>query len=200
MNMQSLAYSLVVFLICASAHADIFAFVDENGVTHYSNVPSDDRYESILRSATDKNGSPIHPKLLKLSVQFDPFIRDAAREADVDPELLRAVIVVESGFDARAVSHAGAQGLMQLMPATAATYGVSDVFDPQDNIRGGARYLRALLDRYDQNYELVLAAYNAGEKAVEKYGNKIPPFAETQKYVPKVMRLYNKLSQLSRSG
>ena len=101
--------------------------------------------------------------------------------------LLHAIIAVESAYDARAVSSKGAQGLMQLMPATAQRFGVLDPFDPHENVRAGARYLKALMAQFNGDLKLTLAAYNAGESAVVRYGNRVPPFAETQKYVPKVM-------------
>ncbi|MCP5092571.1 MAG: lytic transglycosylase domain-containing protein [Gammaproteobacteria bacterium] len=195
--MRSSVLGILILLGSSPALADIFAFVDALGITHFSNVPTDARYELILNSGNDSELPAIHPSLLELSARYDSMIRAEAISAEVEPELLRAVIVVESGFDAKAVSSAGAQGLMQLMPATAKNYGVNDVFDPQQNIRGGARYLRDLIDRYDKNYELALAAYNAGEEAVRKYGNNIPPFAETQKYVPKVMNIYSRLLDMT---
>lgn len=191
------ACMIFALLLPALGQADIYAYIDAEGVTHFSNVPDDNNYERVMAEAADRSGSPLHPSLLRLSVRYDSMIREAASSADVDPELLRAVIVVESGFDVDAVSRAGAQGLMQLMPATAKAYGVLDAFDPQQNLRGGARYLRDLLDRYDEDYELVLAAYNAGEQAVAKYGRRIPPFAETMDYVPKVLGLYNRLILMS---
>ena len=104
--------------------------------------------------------------------------------------LLHAVIRAESAYNPSAVSHAGAQGLMQLMPGTAARYGVSNSFDPVENVRGGAAYLRDLLDMFDQDLRLALAGYNAGEGAVMKYGRTIPPYAETQGYVRKVLDYY----------
>jgi soluble lytic murein transglycosylase-like protein len=191
------ACMIFALLLPALGQADIYAYIDADGVTHFSNVPVDDNYERVMAEAADGSGSPLHPSLLRLSVRYDSMIREAASAADVDPELLRAVIVVESGFDVDAVSRAGAQGLMQLMPATARAYGVVDAFDPRQNLRAGARYLRDLLDRYDQDFELVLAAYNAGEQAVAKYGGQIPPFAETMDYVPKVLGLYNRLILMS---
>lgn len=114
-------------------------------------------------------------------------VLQVAQEIDVSPYLLHAVISVESAYDARAVSRKGAQGLMQLMPATAQRFGVTDPFDPHDNVRGGARYLKALLAQFNGDLQLSLAAYNAGESAVVRYGNRVPPYAETQKYVPKVL-------------
>ena len=113
---------------------------------------------------------------LARSAVYDPYIEAAARATALEPALLRAVILAESGFNERAVSKKGAQGLMQLMPATALHYGALDPFDPDQNIAAGARYLRALVDRYDSDLQLVLAAYNAGESAVEKYGRRIPPY------------------------
>lgn len=113
-----------------------------------------------------------------------------ARTEELDPDLLDAVIVVESGYNARAVSEKGAQGLMQLMPATAERFGVADVFDPSANMRGGARYLRWLMGRFDGDLKLVLAAYNAGEGAVAAHSNRIPPYPETQRYVRRVLELY----------
>ena len=121
------------------------------------------------------------------------FIRDIAVIAGqhrLEPELLHAVISAESAFNPKAVSHAGAMGLMQLMPATAARFGVNNPFDPVANMRGGARYLRWLLDRF-KSLKLAIAAYNAGEGAVERYGNAIPPFKETQTYVARVLEFYN---------
>lgn len=117
----------------------------------------------------------------------------AARDQRLDPLLLDALIGIESGYSPRAVSPRGALGLMQLMPQTAKQYGVTDPFDPNQNIGAGARHLRMLLDRFDQNTSLALAAYNAGEAAVWRYGLRIPPFAETAAYVPKVLGRYTEL-------
>jgi soluble lytic murein transglycosylase-like protein len=188
--------------LCFSTVAlgDIYAFVDENGVTHFSNVPTDEHYQLILRSPVTQAAAPVNPALLRRAQRYDPVIEDAARAAEIDASLLRALIVVESGFDERAVSHRGARGLMQLMPVTARRYGVKDAFDPVQNIRAGARYLRDLLDRFDNDLEIVLAAYNAGEDAVERYGRAIPPFAETRAYVPRVLGVYTSLRVLADSS
>ncbi len=120
---------------------------------------------------------------------FDSLISDAAKRYQLDPALVKAVVHTESNFDPQAVSRSGAQGLMQLMPATAASLGVEDSLDPADNVDGGARYLRQMLNRYDQNVSLALAAYNAGPGAVDRYGA-VPPYAETQRYVPRALALY----------
>jgi soluble lytic murein transglycosylase-like protein len=113
-----------------------------------------------------------------------------ARDHRLAPELMDAIIVVESAYEPEAVSSKGAMGLMQLMPDTATRFNVANAFDPAENMRGGARYLRWLMDRFDGELELVLAAYNAGEGAVERHGNRIPPYNETQAYVVRVLRLY----------
>jgi soluble lytic murein transglycosylase-like protein len=117
----------------------------------------------------------------------------------VEPNLLRAVIVVESGFNSRAVSKRGAVGLMQLMPATASRFGVSDLYDPKQNVHAGASYLKFLMDRFGHDVRLALAAYNAGEDAVERNGGRIPPFTETMAYVPKVLKIYRMLADLPRA-
>lgn len=123
---------------------------------------------------------------------FQALIRRSAVEMRVDPALIQAVILRESAFDSQATSPAGARGLMQLMPPTAAALGVSDSYDPEQNIRGGARYLRMLLDRFNGNVPLALAAYNAGPGAVEQYAG-IPPYKETRAYVGQVLSTYERL-------
>lgn len=170
-------------------------------MTHYTNVPADPRYAMLLKAAAEvpvtRAGDRLDPGILARSSVFDVYIAEAAAVSDIHPDLLRAVIVVESGFNSNAVSRRGAQGLMQLMPATAKFYGVKNAFDPAQNIAGGARYLRVLLDRYDDDLHLVLAAYNAGESAVERAGRRIPPYKETRAYVPRVLKIFRSLSASS---
>ena len=182
----------------AFARADIFAFTDANGVTHFSNVPADARFKLLIAAPPD----PGLPKTrghavdwLARSEQYDQAISGAAKANTIQAALVRAVIVVESGFNPRAVSKKGAVGLMQLQPATAKRYGVKNSFDPDQNIRAGAHYLSDLLTRFDSNLELALAAYNAGEEAVERYGRHVPPYRETMNYVPSVMKVYQRLME-----
>src|ERR1700741_4006759 len=190
---------LTVAALGSVAHADIYRFVDEAGVVHFSNVPSDARYAlymvtPVARDAQRAAGS------LQRAAEYDPAIRRAAHAAAVRPELVRAVIAVESAFKPDAVSKRGAVGLMQLKPETARRYGVANSFDPEQNILGGARYLRDLLVRYGNDLELTLAAYNAGEEAIERYGRAVPPFSETRRSVLAVVRLYRSLLTQSAAG
>ncbi len=199
-NFAQMLFILAASLAAMTANADIYVFTDTNGVMYFSNVPVDSRYEILIHSKTDDapGDTILNPNMLERSASFNPIIEQAASSNGMDSALLRAVIVVESGFDERAESNAGAQGLMQLMPATAEHYGVSDTFDPTQNINAGAQHLGELIDRYEDDLELALAAYNAGENAVERYGRRIPPFQETRRYVPKVIRIYNSLLKLEK--
>ena len=187
--------SLLAMMVCltagGAARADIYSFTDSAGVVHYSNVPADSRYERLIADPPPPS-SPQGVELRTKAAAFSDLIDEAARHAEVSPALLRAVIAVESAFDPRAVSPKGAQGLMQLQPATARRYGVHRPFDPRDNLRGGASYIRDLLKHYGNDLELALAAYNAGEDAVDRHGRTIPPFPETQAYVPAVLRFYRR--------
>jgi soluble lytic murein transglycosylase-like protein len=190
---------LVMVTVCAApgfAWADVYSYTDANGVAHFSNVPADSRFQLLIASPTD--GVAASPKeksidWLARSAQYDGVISGAAKAATIQAALVRAVIVVESGFNPRAVSKKGAIGLMQLQPATAKRYGVKNIYDPGENVRAGAHYLSDLLTRFNSNLELALAAYNAGEEAVERYGRHVPPYRETLAYVPSVMKVYQRL-------
>lgn len=197
---------LATGVLCLSSpcRADIYYYVDAGGSTHFSNVPADDHYRLLLaapRSANHSNSATAVTWLTRAS-SFDHLIEDAAHAHAVQSALVRALIVVESGFNPRALSKRGAMGLMQLLPDTARRYGVRDIYDPAQNIRAGVRYLSDLMTLYDSNTELALAAYNAGEAAVARYGGHIPPYRETQEYVPNVLRVYRLLAsqELSSRG
>lgn len=187
--------SVCALLTIRSAGASIFAFTDANGTTHYSNVPVDARYQVVIVAAMHNDVESLEPlsTLLLRSERYTGLIETAARENRIEPALVRAVILAESGCDPRATSKRGAQGLMQLMPATALQYGAKNAFDPAQNIRAGSRYLHDLADRYSQDLELVLAAYNAGPTAVDQHGGTVPPLKETLEYVPRVLRIYRHL-------
>jgi soluble lytic murein transglycosylase-like protein len=202
MRVTVLSLQLALLSAAAGAYADVYSFVDDSGVVHYTNVPVDPRYQFLLASPHEqtRSGQPYDAVLLAEAGKFDPLIESAAAATAVEPELLRAVIAVESGFDPRALSKAGAAGLMQLMPETARRYGVRDRFDPRQNVYAGARHLKALIERYDHDVRLALAAYNAGERAVDRCGGCIPRYRETQAYVPRVWQMYQRLLTQAAAG
>jgi soluble lytic murein transglycosylase-like protein len=182
----------------ASAHAaDIFRYVDKNGKVHYTNVPQDSRYK-IHRRVDSRNPvtetlvGPIRHYDHRQRNRYEQEIASAARAHNIDPALIHAVISAESGYNPLARSHAGAAGLMQLMPETAKRYGARNRLDPEQNIQAGTRYLRMLMNLFNNNLELVLAAYNAGENAVIRAGHRVPPYAETMNYVPRVLKYYRR--------
>ncbi len=192
----SYLFVLAALALASLAHADIYEFTDSNGVTHFSNVPSDSRFKLLLAAEPEAGArAAAGPAVnwLAQSAKYDQAITGAAKANTIQAALVRAVIVVESGFNPHAVSKKGAVGLMQLLPSTARRYGVQNMNDPEQNIRAGAHYLSDLLARFDSNLELALAAYNAGEEAVERYGRHVPPFRETMSYVPSVMKVYQRL-------
>jgi soluble lytic murein transglycosylase-like protein len=187
----------LLFAADALANSKIYSYVDEQGMRHYTDVPDNNRYRLLLLTPQDRtsSGDRYDSQWLARATQFDSIIEHAAVSSALEPNLLRAVIVVESGFNSHAVSKRGAVGLMQLMPATGNRFGVSNLYDPRDNVHAGARYLKFLIDRFGQNIRLALAAYNAGEQAVDRNGGQIPPFAETQAYVPRVLKIYRMLTE-----
>jgi soluble lytic murein transglycosylase-like protein len=196
---------LIAALLVASnvsARPQIYTYMDASGVRHYTDVPDNNRYRLLVLSPQDRtaSGDRYDVMLLAKAGQYDSIIEKAALAASVEPNLLRAVIVVESGFNSHAVSKRGAVGLMQLMPATASRFGVSNAYDPRQNVHAGARYLKFLIDRFGQNVGLALAAYNAGEDAVDRNGGQIPPFSETMAYVPRVLKIYRMLSEQTRTA
>lgn len=181
------------------AEAGIYTYVDVNGVIYFTNKSSDPRYEKM--TPVPYPTWPVRldaPAWSAEAGQYSSLIGKVAQEHQIDQALLQAVIAVESGYNPRAVSHKGAKGLMQLMPETARRYGVTDIFDPAQNVRGGARYLRDLMQRFNNDLSLALAAYNAGEEAIVQYGHRIPPFRETMQYVPKVLDAYRQYRSVIR--
>ena len=193
---QVLALAILLTLGCVlsgpSAAVEIYKYVDSQGRVHLTDRPPHNGYQLIQKAGKKLRKSRINFRDKDTNrKRFSSRIAAVARRYQVPEALIHAVIAIESAYDPNAVSRAGAVGLMQLMPATAKRYGVANRRDPTANLTGGTRYLRDLLLRFDSNLELVLAGYNAGENAVEKFGNQIPPFAETQSYVSKVMKLYS---------
>lgn len=181
--------AIFVHLTCNCAYADFYRFVDDEGIVHITNVPTSSKYKWMMN---ERKGPRIPAGLTKTSSRdYDAIIRDTASRYGIDPKLVKAIVKAESDFDAGAVSSKGARGLMQLMPETSRLMGVKDVHDPEDNVEGGIRYFSKLLKIFNWNVPLAVAAYNAGENAVQRYGNKIPPYSETQTYVKRVLDYYS---------
>lgn len=186
-------------LVVAPVSADIFRHVDEDGRVQYTNVPQDSSYK-LHRRIDNKNpvtetlAGEVHYFGSVTRKRYHKHIEAAGRANRIDPALIHAVISAESGYNPFARSRSGAAGLMQLMPATAKRYGAQNRMDPAQNIEAGVRYLRALMNMFDNDLKLVLAAYNAGENAVIRAGNRIPPYAETMTYVPRVLKYYKQYS------
>jgi hypothetical protein len=195
---------LLVLLLAAygNAQADIYRYVNADGVTTFTNIrPSRGGYEIIVREGRGREAeqpgpvarkrvNPVRGYPIAVRTRYARHVGAAANAASLDPLLIHAVISAESGYNPSARSRKGAVGLMQLMPGTAARYGVANRYDPAQNVSAGARYLRDLLRLFDNNLVLALAAYNAGEQAVMKHGNRIPPYRETADYVPRVLDFY----------
>ncbi len=206
--MGKILTNLVVALLAAScmsaARADVYGYADEGGAVYLTDTPVDGDYQLLAVApvepiAVSSNLSQQQAKddenmaVSARGMQYKDEVKLAANDSGVESALLHAVITVESNYNSRAVSPKGARGLMQLMPFTAKRFGVNNSYDPGQNIQGGARYLAYLLKLFKNDFSLAVAAYNAGEDAVIKYGNKVPPYRETVNYVGKVMGLYKKL-------
>ena len=182
------ALVMTLVMTSVSSQAQVYRYTDENGITVLTNIkPVPGRYENVRNVGcygTCIKGVDWHATPLKRT-EFREEVRTAAEVHGVDEALVRAIMHAESWFNPAAVSHAGAQGLMQLMPATQTRFGVADPFDPLDNISAGVAYLAELLDEFDNDWELAVAAYNAGENAVRRHAG-IPPFSETREYVRRI--------------
>ena len=196
-----LALALPLLPLAASAAGAIYGFVDGDGVQHLSNIPNDKRFRIVyvdrLVTAQTALQAPRGIHLLPAAKRpYHDNILRASLSTGIDAALLHAVISVESGYNPGAVSPKGATGLMQLLPATGRRYGGSNLFDPEENIRAGAGYLKYLLNLFNNDLELALAGYNAGENAVIRHGRRLPPYAETERYVPLVVAHYKRLSRI----
>ena len=190
-RVRALLYTAIIATLCCliplgSARGDIYGFRDENGVWHFTNIPSDPRYRLYMRTS----GLKAKPYIVK----YEEIIKRASKQFDVDPHLIKAIIKAESSFEPDAVSESGAQGLMQLMPATARDMKVTNPFDPYENIIGGTKYLSLLLKRFKRNTRLAVAAYNVGAKTVDNC-NGVPPIPQTKRFVERVMAYYQEFRE-----
>ncbi|WP_394843636.1 lytic transglycosylase domain-containing protein [Pendulispora brunnea] len=187
----------LAFFMGGDASAEIFQYKDANGVIHFSNRKAASPASGVMAAAGIRANKPAvaafapQDKNLQRFTRYDEWIRQAATLYQIPEPLVRAVIKVESDYDARAVSVAGARGLMQLMPDTADRLQVRDIHDPRENIFGGVRLLRILANAFNGDLELTVAAYNAGEEAVQRFRG-IPPYAQTRQYVSKVTGYYRR--------
>jgi soluble lytic murein transglycosylase-like protein len=182
LRIAALAVVLALLALAAPAAqertAGVMTFVDRDGNRKIVSVPATHSARTVPTGSADRRA------------ELWPHVQQAALANGLDPELVDLVIRMESGYNPRAVSPKGARGVMQLLPSTARAYGVADIFNPKENIRGGIRYLRDLLGRFDSDVRLALAAYNAGPEAVEKHGN-VPPYEETRNYVNAILSAYS---------
>lgn len=181
-------FTVVSFITVSQAIADIYTYTDERDIIYFSNTPTSPKYRLTMREA--------HFDYKKLSSgAYDKLINNTCIKHGIDPLLVKAIIKAESDFDLRAVSPKGAKGLMQLMPGTADDMGVSNIYEPENNIEGGVKYLKRLIGIFKSDLKLVVAAYNAGESAVIKYKG-VPPFKETRQYVKKVLKYLKDYEQI----
>lgn len=187
MTRAALLPAVLALLLAAPASAETYRFVGDDGTVYVTNTPTDPQYRRMGFTSGTEAGWLSLP--LPDLAPFTREIREAAHRYGVEEALIKAVIRVESGFNSRAVSPKGARGLMQLMPGTASMLGVRDSFDPRQNIDGGVRHLRGLIDRFGNDLKLALAAYNAGEQAVVNHGG-VPPYRETRDYVSRILGLF----------
>ncbi len=191
--LTTLGTACVMLCVATGVHADIYKFVDKHGRVILTDKPTHQGYVKLVKTWKgwqEQKSLPRGFDWKQNQRKFDPTIRRVAQRYQLPHTLLHAVITAESSYDPNAISRAGAVGLMQLMPETAKRYGVINRKNPRQNIFGGSRYLRDLLKLFNNDMVLALAAYNAGEGAVKKYGYKVPPYKETQNYVKKVIKYY----------
>jgi soluble lytic murein transglycosylase-like protein len=206
MGLRTFAALMIAAIVLAPtyASADVYSYIDGDGVLHLTNVPprgpSAGRYKVIMRDPPERAPRPGVVAVMardsdpRRFTRYDQHIAEASRLYAIPEALIRAVVQVESNYDPRVVSHCGAQGLMQLMPVTGRRMGVRDPFDPRQNILGGTRYLRYLANLFRGDLVLTIAGYHAGENAVIRYRG-VPPYETTQRYVPAVLRNYYRYRQ-----
>ena len=197
--MRTITVALCGWLaLAAAAQADVYISLSPDGTYVLSNVYRPGRhYERVIQESAVAVTSPVERPQMIAQRPYAELVSAAAAANQLPEALLHAVIQTESAYNSSARSAKGAVGLMQLMPETARELGVSDAYDPQANIQGGARYLKRLMTLFDNDISLAVAAYNAGPEAVLSRGRVIPPFAETQRYVPSVLRQYRRLQGLA---
>ncbi len=179
--------ALVVFTDTIPLYADIYVYMDSEGVLHFTNVPTSSNYKIFIR---EKPSISSNSGVTDRTNHYDDLITEASKSHGVSFSLLKAMIKIESDFNPRAISSAGAIGLMQIMPENIRALNIKDPFDPWENIMGGTRYLKQLIGRFNGKLPMALAAYNAGPNIVDRY-KRIPPFKETENYVEKVMKYYS---------
>lgn len=210
MNLKTVALFIAIAILAVSlpdhSLATIYTYVDDEGVVHFSNVPTDPQYQPVVRENRPKLSAQIAGSRVLIPGTaadwapdpdyYDEMIRTAATRYHVDPRLIKSVIRAESNFNYLAVSRRGALGLMQLMPGTADDMRVTDPFDPSENINGGTRYLRKMLGLFNGNIRMALAAYNAGPNRVIQLG-RVPQFKETVNYIKKVQYFYKEYKDAS---
>jgi soluble lytic murein transglycosylase-like protein len=191
-----LAAAALVAGISADAAAQIYSYRDGNGRLVLANKVQPQSAQPA-ETAPTASAAParLNPVTRDRQLMYEGLIAEHARQHDVDPDLVRAVVQVESAYNPYAVSPKGAQGLMQLMPSTAHRFGVKNAFNPEENVRAGVAYLRQLLDKYNNDERLALAAYNAGPGAVDKYGQTIPPYRETKNYVAQISQITSRTAE-----
>jgi len=191
-SMKPLLIAILYLALIADVAADIFKYTSPDGRVYYTDEPKKGfDYRLIIRTRPRTYSRDL--KFMSGNkIKFNDLVAKAAAKHQMDPKLLHAVIQAESAYNPNAVSSAGAVGLMQLMPDTARRYGVTDRRDAEQNVDGGTRYLKDLLAMFNSNLTLAVAGYNAGEGAVMKYNNSVPPYPETRNYVQQVLSLYRK--------
>lgn len=189
--MKPLVLLLSLMAFFPNAHGEIYRYIDEHGNTHFGDKKLSKKHVPIRFNGKGWVEIKYYKDYRKNRELFAPIIERAALKNGLSPALVHAVIKTESYYNPVIRSSAGAVGLMQLMPATASRFGVTNRRDPEQNIQAGAKYLKILLGQFNNDLSLALAAYNAGEGNVRRYGNQIPPFKETQNYVKKVLAVLN---------